>query len=99
MLAADSNDMERKFSIEPPANGNAFRVLIDQAHKKGPATSGRFDLWVVKNTEYKAKELDATPQMAMMELGGVFSAKSIWSAGWNKPRLDSKTGIANAAGT
>ena len=61
-LAADSNSMQRKFEISPPVNGNAFRVIIDKAHTTGgPHVQGRFDLWVVKNSEYKPKELEAMP--------------------------------------
>lgn len=31
----------------------------------------------------------------MMDLGASFKAKSMWDANWNKPRLDSRTGIHN----
>ena len=34
-LTSDSKDVARKFAIEPPMSGNAFRVVLDAAHKSG----------------------------------------------------------------
>ncbi len=67
-VKADASNFERKFEIDPPVTGNAFRVIIDKAHTKGVYVQGRFDLWVVKNGDYKAKELEETPKRAMMDL-------------------------------
>jgi hypothetical protein len=90
--------MEKKFEIDPPVNGNAFRVVIDKAHTSGANIQGRFDLWVVKNSDYKIKEIEAVPKRAMMDLNGVFTASSAWSNPWNKPRLDSKRSIYSGKG-
>lgn len=55
-------------------SGNAFRVVIDAAHKTGSQIQGRFDLWVVKNDEYRIKkDLDVEPMRAMMDLGATYS--------------------------
>ena len=91
--------MQRKFEISPPVNGNTFRVIIDKAHTKGANIQGRFDLWVVKNPDYKPKEIEAVPKRAMMDLDGVFTASGYWDKNWMKPRLDSRTGVHNAKGT
>ena len=32
-LPTDNRDVQRKIEIDPPMNGNAFRVVIDAAHK------------------------------------------------------------------
>jgi len=99
MLASDNKDTARKIEIEPPMHGNAFRVVIDAAHKSGSQIQGRFDLWVVKDEDFKPlKELEVEPQRAMMDLGATFSQSSAWSAAWMKPRLDSKSGFHNLAG-
>lgn len=34
-LTSDDSTVARKFDIEPPMHGNAFRVIIDAAHKTG----------------------------------------------------------------
>jgi hypothetical protein len=75
-LPSDNGNMERKFEIDPPVNGNSFRVIIDKAHTKGANIQGRFDLWVVKNTEYVPKEFEEVSKRAMMDLNGVFTASS-----------------------
>ena len=80
-------------------SGNAFRVVIDAAHKTGSQIQGRFDLWVVKNDEYKVKtDLEVEPQRAMMDLGATYKQSSKWSAAWEKPRLDSRSGFHNVRG-
>ena len=52
-LPTDSNDQARKFKIDPPMIGNAFRVLVDPAYKSGENMQGRFDLWAIKNSDFK----------------------------------------------
>ena len=34
-LPSDGRDMQRKFTIDPPMYGNAFRVIIDKKHIHG----------------------------------------------------------------
>lgn len=34
-LTTDTKDIVRKFKIDPPMNGNAFRVVLDAAHVTG----------------------------------------------------------------
>lgn len=53
---ADNYLTKRKFAIDPPMHGNAFRVILDAAHKVGQNYQGRFDLWVTKDEDYKAQE-------------------------------------------
>jgi hypothetical protein len=80
-------------------SGNAFRVVIDAAHKTGNQIQGRFDLWVVKNDDYKVKkDLEIEPQRAMIDLGATFTSSSKWDNNWIKPRLDSRSGFHNARG-
>lgn len=50
-LPSDPKDMQRKFTIDPPIFGNAFRVIIDKKHILGHEIQGRFDLWVHKLEE------------------------------------------------
>jgi hypothetical protein len=62
-------------------NGNAFRVMLEHenGHATGSGTAGKFDFWVVKNADYKPKELEEVeeaPKRAMMDLDGVFTASS-----------------------
>ena len=60
---------------------------------------GRFDLWVVKDEDYKPiKDLEVEPQRAMMDLGATYDQSSKWDKKWNKPRLDSETGFHNKKG-
>lgn len=42
------------------------------------------------------EEFPDLPKRAMMDLGATFKAKSKWDDNWNKPRLDSRTGIHSA---
>jgi hypothetical protein len=59
---------------------------------------GRFDLWVLPNSDFKPEELDDVPQRAMMDLGATFKPSSFYSGAWKNPRLDSRTGIHSANG-
>jgi hypothetical protein len=98
-LTTDDKNVARKFDIEPPMHGNAFRVVLDAAHSTGSQIQGRFDLWVVKDEDYKPiKDLDVEPQRAMIDLGAIFTSSSKWDNNWIKPRLDSKSGFHNARG-
>ena len=98
-LTTDDINVARKFDVEPPMHGNAFRVVIDAAHLTGENVQGRFDLWVVKDEDYKPlKDLDVEPQRAMIDLGATYSQSSKWDNNWIKPRLDSKSGFHNKAG-
>jgi hypothetical protein len=51
-LVTDSNDVFRKFDINPPIVGNAFRIHSDIDHASAPVMHGRFDLWVVHTDGY-----------------------------------------------
>jgi hypothetical protein len=42
------------------------------------------------------EDLPDEPKRAIMDLGASFRASSKWDDNWNKPRLDSTTGIYNA---
>jgi hypothetical protein len=97
--ANDNVQLERKIKIDPPMNGKLFRVIIDKNHKSGNNIQGRFDLWAVKNPDYKPEEDEKdVPKRAMIDLGATYSQSSMWDNNWQKPRLDSKTGFHNARG-
>ena len=59
---------------------------------------GRFDLWVLPNSDFKPEELDDVPQRALMDMGATTSQSSMWSGAWAKPRLDSRTGFHGGRG-
>jgi len=44
-----------KIEIDPPIEGQYFRVIIDKAHKTGPNIQGRFDLWTAPIRAEKEK--------------------------------------------
>ena len=88
----------RKIKIEPPMNGNFFRVIIDKNHKTGPEIQGRFDLLAVKNPDYKPEKLEPVAQGALTQLGATFTQSSAWSNGWRKPKLTSRTGFHSGRG-
>jgi len=70
MIPTDGKNKERKFAINPPMNGNAFRVKLDHqdGHIVGPSTNGRFDLWAIKNEEATdAAETAETAEAAKMK--------------------------------
>jgi hypothetical protein len=79
-------------------NGNFFRVVIDKKHKQGSNIQGRFDLWAVKNEDYKPEKLEPVAQGALTELGATFSQSSAWSNSWKKPKLTSRTGFHSGRG-
>jgi hypothetical protein len=92
--ANDNVQLERKIKIDPPMNGKLFRVIIDKNHKSGNNIQGRFDLWAVKNPDYKPEE-EVILKRAIMDLGASHNQLTKWDNNWNKPRLDSRTGFHN----
>ena len=78
----DAVELERKFMIEPPMNGKFFRVIMDKDHKTSDHIQGRFDLWAVKNSDFKPEKMKPSPQRAMMDLKAKFTASSYWSKAW-----------------
>ena len=52
----DNVELERRITITPPMNGKIFRVIIDKDHKSGPEIQGRFELWAVKNADFKPEK-------------------------------------------
>jgi hypothetical protein len=80
MTGDDDEDLERRIEIDPPMNGNAFRVVLnhEDGHAKGGYTAGRFDLWVTPNPNFEPEKVQAAPQKALMELGAEFRASSSW---------------------
>lgn len=84
--------------ITPPMNGKFFRVVLDRDHTTGEHYQGRFDLWAIKNPNFKPEKMKQPPKRALMDLGATFTASSYWDNNWKNPRLDSKYGVHNAKG-
>ena len=94
---SDNVNTERLVTIDPPMNGNAFKILVDHHdnHITGRSTVARFDLMVTANPDFKPVEgaEKPMPKRAMMDLDAKFTAATNWpEKKWNNPRLDSKLG-------
>ena len=98
MTAQDAYKLQRRFKIDPPMHGTAFRVILDAKHKTGRDYLGRFDLWALKTPDFVPKDEKPNPKRAIMDLEGKFIASGHYDKDWNNPRLDSKTGIFNPWG-